>query len=94
MPAPEQRRLLWDKAIPRQAPRGPDLSVDYLANQFIIAGGSIVNAAINACILAATEGQAVHMRHAVRAVGQELVKMGKQVNRVHFGEYFDLVADL
>ena len=94
MPSAEQRRQLWDKAIPKNAPRGPDLDVPYIANQFIIAGGSIVNAAINACILAATDGTAVHMRHAIRAVGMELVKMGKQVNRVHFGEYYDHVSDL
>jgi hypothetical protein len=34
------------------------------------------------------------MKHAVRAVGKELVKMGKQVNRVHFGEFYEDVADL
>ena len=53
-----------------------------------------MNAAINACILAATDDELVGMKHAVRAVGQELIKMGKQVNRVHFGEFFDVVADL
>jgi len=94
MPSPAERLLLWQRAIPKGAPRTDDLDLEYIANQFIIAGGSIVNAAINACILAATDGEPVGMKHAVRAIGQELLKMGKQVNRVHFGKYFELVADL
>ncbi len=94
MPSPAERLLLWNRAIPSRAPRGDDLDLEHLSQQFIIAGGSIVNAAINACILAATEGSPVCMRHAIRAIGQELVKMGKQVNRVHFGKHYDLVADL
>ncbi|MCB9763994.1 MAG: ATP-binding protein [Alphaproteobacteria bacterium] len=94
MPSASERRQLWDRAIPTAAPVGPDLDRDYLANQFHLAGGSIINSAINACILAATDHAEVGMRHAIRAIGQELVKMGKQVNRVHFGEYYDLVSDL
>jgi phage-related protein len=34
------------------------------------------------------------MWHAVRAVAQEMVKMGKQVSRVHFGDFYDQVKDL
>jgi AAA+ superfamily predicted ATPase len=94
MPSAVQRTKLWQRAIPADAPRAPNLDEAKLAEQFILAGGSIVNAAINACILAATAGKDVGMEHAVRAVGQELLKMGKQVNRVHFGEFFDVVADL
>jgi AAA+ superfamily predicted ATPase len=94
MPSAIQRERLWQKAIPADAPRSANLSEAKLAEQFILAGGSIVNAAIHACILAATDDKDVGMEHAVRAVGQELIKMGKQVNRVHFGEFFDVVADL
>lgn len=94
MPSPTQRELLWHKAIPREAPKDNDLDIERLAKQFVLAGGSIVNAAINACVLAAHDDTPVAMRHAVRAVGKELVKMGKQVNRVHFGEFYDEVADL
>ena len=94
MPSPDQRLKLWERAIPTQAPMGKDLNLEYLSNQFILAGGSIVNAAINACILAATDHEPVGMKHAVRAIGSELIKMGKQVNRVHFGDYYDVVADL
>lgn len=94
MPTPDMRKKLWDKAIPPYAPRGEDLNLDYLANQFIIAGGSIVNSAINACILASARREKVCMRHAVEAVARELIKMGKQVNRVHFADYYEFVKDL
>lgn len=94
MPTAVQRRQLWLKAIPENAPRDADLDVDRLADQFILAGGNIVSAAINACILAATRKEKVAMRHAVEAIGREMVKMGKQVSRVHFGEFYDFVKDL
>lgn len=94
MPSPKQRELLWHKAIPHGAPKDKDLDIERLAKQFVLAGGSIVNAAINACVLAARDDSPVAMKHAVRAVGKELVKMGKQVNRVHFGEFYEDVADL
>jgi AAA+ superfamily predicted ATPase len=94
MPTPQGRLQLWERAFPPDTPRGPDLDLDHLARQFAIAGGSIVNSAINACILAAREGSPVCMRHAVRAVAQEMVKMGKQVSRVHFGDFYDQVKEV
>jgi AAA+ superfamily predicted ATPase len=94
MPTPVEREKLWERAIPAYAPRAKDLDVPYLARQFILAGGSIVNAAINGCVVAAAADQPVGMRHCVVAIAQELYKMGKQVNRVHFGEYYDEIADL
>ncbi len=94
MPTVIQRKALWQRAIPDGAPRDPDLNIDELAENFIIAGGNIVSAAINACIIAATRGEAVAQRHAIEAIARELIKMGKQVSRVHFGEYYEFVRDL
>ncbi|MCB9686724.1 MAG: ATP-binding protein [Alphaproteobacteria bacterium] len=94
MPSPSERRRLWERAIPDGAPRQPSLDLDYIANQFVLAGGSIINASINACVVAAAEGQDVGMRHCINAIARELYKMGKQINRVHFGEYYDEVKDL
>ena len=76
------------------APRAPDLDIGYLAHQFNIAGGSIVNAAINACIIASSRRQDVGQLHAMEAIARELIKMGKQVNRVHFGDHYEFVKDL
>ncbi len=94
VPGPIERRMLWERAIPAGAPRADDLDLGALANRFTLAGGSIVNAALNACIEAAADGRPVAMEHAVTAVARELYKMGKQVNRVHFGEFYDKVAPL
>ena len=94
MPTAEMRQKLWEKAIPPSAPRGDDLDLAYLANQFALAGGGIVNSAINACILASARREQVCMRHAVEAVAREMIKMGKQVNRVHFADYYEFVKDI
>jgi SpoVK/Ycf46/Vps4 family AAA+-type ATPase len=94
MPSPDQRKKLWDRAFPPYAPRAKDLDLGYLASQFIIAGGSIINSAINACILASAAREPVGMKHAIEAIARELIKMGKQVNRVHFGDYYEVVRDL
>jgi hypothetical protein len=34
------------------------------------------------------------MRHAVEAIAREMIKMGKQVNRVHFADYYEFVRDM
>lgn len=94
MPNADQRLELWTRALPKGAPKGNDLELKYIADQFVLSGGPIINAGIQACILAATEGADVCQRHVVRAVGMETIKMGKQVNRVHFGDFWEEVADL
>ena len=94
MPSPDQRLRLWERAFPPGAPRGADLDLNYLSNQFILAGGAIINASINACILASSRREPVCMRHAIEAMARELIKNGKQVNRVHFGDWVDIVKDL
>jgi AAA+ superfamily predicted ATPase len=94
MPSPDQRIILWERAFPPYAPRGEDLNLKYLAHQFNIAGGAIVNAAINACVFASARREPVCMRHAIEAIARELIKNGKQVNRVHFGDYYEFVKDI
>ena len=94
MPSVEQRTQLWQRAIPKGAPLGDDMDLPAVAKQFVIAGGSIINSAINACILASTMREPVSMKHIVTAVAHEYVKMGKQVTAVHFGEWYDFVQSL
>jgi SpoVK/Ycf46/Vps4 family AAA+-type ATPase len=94
MPDPAQRKRLWEKAIPPGAPRGDDLDIDYLSNQFVLAGGAIVNASINACIIASSRREDVCRRHVVEAIARELIKMGKQVSRVYFGDDYEFVRNL
>ena len=94
LPTEDERYRLWQRAIPANAPRADDLDLRVLARQFHLAGGAIINSSINACVVAASEGQSLGMRHCVFAVARELYKEGKQVNRVHFGDWFDEVAPL
>lgn len=94
LPTSAERLRLWDRAIPKHAPRADDLDLDYLSKQFHLAGGAIINASINACIVAAAAGESIGMQHCVVAIAQELYKNGKQINRVHFGEFYDTVADI
>lgn len=94
LPTEDERYRLWLRAIPEHAPRGEDLDIRVLARQFHLAGGAIINASINACVRAASEGKPVGMRHCVYAIARELYKEGKQVNRVHFGPWFDEVQHL
>ncbi len=94
MPDPVQRLRLWERAIPPGAPRGNDLDLGYLSNQFVIAGGGIVNAALNACIIASSRREPVCRRHVVEAIARELIKMGKQVSRVYFGDDYEFVKAL
>jgi len=94
MPSIEQRTQLWKRAIPKGAPLNDDVDLDAVAKQFVIAGGSIINSAINACILASTAREDVGMKHIVTAVAQEYIKMGKQVTAVHFGEWHEFVKTI
>ncbi len=94
IPTPPEREKLWQRAFPTHAPRGADLDISYLAKQFTLTGGPIINAAINACIVAASQNSPVCMVHAIEAVARELYKMGKQVNRVHFGQYYESIEHL
>jgi AAA+ superfamily predicted ATPase len=94
LPSPAERYRLWLRAIPENAPKGDDLDLKYLADQFNLAGGAIINASINACVLAASDEEPVSMRHCIVAIARELYKMGKQINRVHFGDHYDKVQDL
>lgn len=94
LPAPQERLALWQRAVPDHAPRDADLDLPYLASQFHLAGGSIINASINACVVAASKNEPLGMRHCVFAIARELHKMGRQVNRVHFGTWYEEVAPI
>ena len=94
LPTTSERQRLWERAIPPRAPRADDLDLAYLANQFTLSGGSIVNAAINGAVVASARREPISMTHLVEAIARELHKNGKQVNRVLFGDYYAQIADL
>jgi len=91
MPSIPERYQLWKRAIPEHAPLNKDLDLKYLAREFNLSGGLIINSAVNAAINAASDGEPIGMQHCLIAVARELTKIGKQVNRVHFGKHFEVV---
>ena len=94
MPGVPERIRLWERAFPAGAPRNSDLDIPKLAKDFSIAGGNIISAAINACIIASSRKEPVGMQHAVEAIAREMIKMGKQVSPAFFGEYYQFVKGL
>lgn len=85
-PDAKARKEIWKGIFPNKTPL-EDVDFDYLANQFEITGGSIKNIALVASFMAARSGEAVGMRHIVRAVKYEMAKQGKIMLREDYGEY-------
>lgn len=78
LPGPAERRAIWRRAVPDDAPREP-LDLDRLAEQHELSGGAIRNAAQTAAFLAAEAGTGLTMQVLERAVRDELVKAGRLV---------------
>ena len=85
LPDPALREQLWRRALPASAAREPDLDLCALAELFELSGGSIRNAALAAAYFAAADGQAIGMRHLLRAVERELAKTGRSPIAADFG---------
>jgi SpoVK/Ycf46/Vps4 family AAA+-type ATPase len=89
-PNEADRRRIWEGIWPDEAPRRPDLDLDFLAQRLEIAGGNIRNIALAAAFLAAEEcaaspsdspvsGGTITMTHLAHASRREYQKMGKVV---------------
>jgi hypothetical protein len=78
-PFPEaaDRRRLWQRLVPPEAPVDDDVDLDVLADRFRLTGGSIRNCSVTAAFLAADAGSTVTMPHLLRAIAQELRKHGR-----------------
>ncbi len=89
-PFPDERYrlLIWQGVFPPGAPLAPDLDLAYLAATFELSGSNIRNVALGAAFLAAQQGAAIGMVHALQALRQEMHKAGKVVLREDFGEHF------
>jgi len=90
LPEEPERRAIWSRAFPKAAPV-EDIDIDFLARQFKVSGGIIRNAALGAGFLAADDGTAITMRHAVLAMKREFQKMGRLRTEAEFERYFELV---
>jgi ATPase family protein associated with various cellular activities (AAA)/winged helix domain-containing protein len=81
-PGPAQRRAIWERSFPKATPIR-DLDFGRLA-KLNLTGGSIHNVALNASFLAAREGGAVTMRHALDAARNEFRKLDRPINETDF----------
>ncbi len=90
-PTAEYRLRLWELLLPPEAPRAPDVELDFLAERFELSGGGIRNAAIAAAVLAASEGSAIGMTQLVRGVAMEYAKHGRLTLAADFDRFHDLV---
>ena len=77
LPDEQERRLLWQKALPAKAPAGDDVDLNFYARQFELSGSEIKETMLNAAFLAAAEGGAIADRHVKAAVKQCYLKYGK-----------------
>lgn len=85
------RKRLWEKMLDTGAPVDDNIDIDFLAENFKIAGGNIKNCAVHAAFLAAAEGVPISMKHVVSSVVTEQRKNNIVVVREDLKEYADLV---
>lgn len=87
LPDAAHRKRIWEKLWPPETPCNHPLDLDFMAQRFEIAGGSIRNIVLAAAFLAAGDGRVVTMEHLVRATQREYQKMGKVMMEGEFGQY-------
>jgi hypothetical protein len=85
----ENRRLIWQKVFPPQAPLAP-LDLEALS-RMEIPGGNIRNIALNAAFLAAGENTNIRMEHVLHAARREYVKIDKLLTETEFGSHLRLI---
>jgi SpoVK/Ycf46/Vps4 family AAA+-type ATPase len=86
-PTEQDRRRIWERVWPEDAPRNQDLDLEFMGRRFEMAGGNIRNIALAAAFLAAADGGTITMVHLIHATKREYQKMGKVVMEGEFGEY-------
>ncbi|EFM11335.1 AAA ATPase central domain protein [Paenibacillus curdlanolyticus YK9] len=92
IPEEQHRFRLWQAMFPSEAPRSDDIDYTFLARSIQLAGGNIKNAVLAAAYLASEEDAPIGMRHLIRAVKQELDKLGKLCLRSDFGPYYEWIS--
>ena len=84
-----ERRTLWLKALPSDAPQN-DVDIDF-CSQFKLSGADIRSVALGAAFRAADEKKAISMSHVVTALFDEMRKQGRLVDRAAFAPYAALL---
>jgi hypothetical protein len=85
------RRQLWEKMLSTGAPVSDDINLDFMAEQFKIAGGNIKNIVIHAAFLAAEQNSPISMSHLLKSAVNEQRKNNIIIVKEDLKEYADLV---
>jgi SpoVK/Ycf46/Vps4 family AAA+-type ATPase len=91
VPSVEDRTRIWMRSL-AQAPQD-DLDLGFVADKFDLTGGSIRNASLTAAFYAASSGRSIEMVDVLRAVSQEMAKLGRRPNDDQFGRWLDELKD-
>jgi AAA+ superfamily predicted ATPase len=84
-----ERRTLWLKALPNDAPKN-EVDIDFCA-RFKLSGADIRSVSLGAAFMAADEKKSISMSHVVTALFDEMRKQGRLVDRGSFEPYADLL---
>jgi hypothetical protein len=90
-PEADDRRRIWSLLLPDAAPIADDVDVEFLAEQFKLAGGSIRNCSLAAAFMAAEAGEPIAMQQLVRAVALEYGKLGRLTLEADFERFHELI---
>jgi adenylate kinase family enzyme len=90
-PESEDRRRIWERVLPEEAPRADDVDLDFLSEKFKLSGGAIRNCSLAAAFQAADDDSPISMRHLVRAVAQEYGKQGRLTLEADFERFHDVI---
>src|SRR3954464_15430513 len=90
-PEADDRRRIWDRVLPEQAPRADDVDLDFLAERFKLSGGAIRNCSLAAAFQAADDDGSISMRHLVKAVAQEYGKQGRLTLEADFERFHEVI---
>ncbi|MCE6995312.1 ATP-binding protein [Saccharothrix sp. S26] len=89
VPDARQRLALWDRCLGPALPRADDLDLEFCAERFELAGGSIRACAVTAAYRAAAGDRPVTMADVVTSVHLEYRKLGRLVLESEFGPWLD-----
>ncbi len=87
-PDEETRKAMWHSMVSDKVPMAADVDLDWFAENFDeLSGSNIKSVILTACFMAAADGEALGMKHLVKAMGLEYEKMGRLLEPGAFGRY-------
>ena len=90
-PEKEDRKRIWQKVLPDEAPLADDIDLDFLSEKFKLSGGAIRNCSLAGAFMAADENLPIGMAHLVRAVANEYGKQGRLTLEADFGMFHEVI---